>query len=151
MLMVDVAQSEGQRPIFWRVGDRLLVPGCGARNLIFCERMLQVQSSLPDRTPFHFGDEVEDVSSDAARASRDARSGKTGPGVPSEADGEAGIAACGGVCRKRAFSTELIGTDSPKTNVVVRKNGLHGDLPFDAFKVDPFRRHHLLPSFAGWI
>src|SRR6267378_1252452 len=92
--------------------------------------MLQAQSSFPDRTAFHFGDEVEDVSSDAARASRDARSGLTGPGVASEADGEAVIAACGGVCRKRAFSAELIGTDSPKTNVVVRKNSLHGDCSF---------------------
>jgi hypothetical protein len=113
--------------------------------------MLQVQGSLRDRTTFHFGDEVEDVASDAARASRDARSGLTGPDVPSEADGEAVIAACGGVCRKRAFSTEFIGTDSPQTNVVVRKNGLHGDLPFDAFKVDPFRWHHLLPAIVGWI
>jgi len=133
------------------MGDRLLVPGCGARSLILWERMLQVQSSLPYRTALHFSDEVEDVSSDAARASRNARSGLTGPGVPGEADGEAVIAAGGGVCRKRAFSTELVRTDSPKTNVVVRQNGLHGDLPFDAFKVDPFRWHQLLPPFVGWI
>jgi hypothetical protein len=113
--------------------------------------MLQVQSSLSDRTSFHFSNEIEDVSSDAARASRDARSGLTGPGVPGEADGEAVIAAGGGVCRKRAFSTELVRTDSPKTNVVVRKNCLHGNLPFEAFKVDPFRSHQLLPSFVGWI
>jgi hypothetical protein len=113
--------------------------------------MLQVQSSLSDRTSFNFSNEIEDVSSDVARASRDARSGLTGPGVPDEADGEAVIAAGGGVCRKRAFSTELVRTDSPKTNVVVRKNCLHGNLPFDAFKVDPFRSHQLLPSFVGWI
>src|SRR2546428_7813252 len=131
------------------MGDRPLVPRCGVRSLIFSERMLQVQSSLPYRTALHFSDEVEDVSSDAARASRDARSGLTGPGVPGEADGKAVIAANGGVCRKRAFSAELVRTDSPKTNVVVRKNRLHGDLPFDAFKVNPFRWHQLLPSFAA--
>src|SRR5580704_7446372 len=108
--------------------------------------MLQVQTSLPDRTAFHFGDEVEDVSADAARASRDARSGLTGPYVPSEADGEAVIAFGGRMCRKRAFSTEFVRTDSPKTNVVVRKNSLHGDLLFDAFEVDPFRSHHFLLS-----
>src|SRR6267143_4859491 len=102
--------------------------------------MLQVQSSFPDRTAFHFGDEVEDVSSDAPRASRDARSGLTGPGVASEADGEAVIAACGGVCRKRAFSTELIGTDSPKTNVVVRKNGLHGDRHLEGTRLNSSHR-----------
>jgi hypothetical protein len=39
--------------------------------------MLQVQSSFPDRTAFHLGDEIEDASSDAARAGRDARSGLT--------------------------------------------------------------------------
>src|SRR5438445_10673744 len=133
------------------MGDRLLVPECGTRSLVFCERMLQVQSSLPYRTALQFSDEVEDVSSDAARASRDARSGLTGPDVPVEADGEAVIAAGGGVCRKRAFSTELVRTGSPKTNVVVRNNGLHGDLPFDAFKVDPFRWHQLLPPFVAWI
>src|SRR5882724_12073196 len=131
------------------MGDRLLVPGCGARSLIFCERMLQVHSSLPYRTALHFSHEVEDVSSDAARASRNARSGLTGPHVPGEADGETVIAAGGGVRRKRAFSTELVRTDSPKTNVVVRKNRLHRDLLFDAFKVDPFRWHQLLPSFAA--
>src|SRR5207247_4763643 len=116
-----------------------------ARHLTFCERMLQVQSSIPYRTALHFSDEVEDVSSDAARASRDARSGLTGPSVPGEADGKAVIAANGGVCRKRAFSAELVRTDSPKTNVVVRKNRLHGDLPFDAFKVNPLPLASIAP------
>src|SRR5207245_11425373 len=102
------------------MGDRLLVPGRGARSLIFCERMLQVQSSLPYRTALHFSDEVEDVSSDAARASRNARSGLTGPGVPGEADGEAVSAAGGGVCRTRAFCMELARLESPKMYVAVR-------------------------------
>src|SRR6476646_7395429 len=111
--------------------------------------MLEVQSGLPDRTAFHFGDEIEDASSDAARAGRDARSGLAGPRVASETGGEAVIASGGRVRRKRAFSSELIRTDSPKANVVVRKNGLDRDLPFDAFKVDPFRWLHLLSLFAG--
>jgi hypothetical protein len=117
--------------------------------LIFCERTFEVQSSLPDRAAFHFGDEVEDVSAEAARASRDARSGLTGPGVPSEAYGEAVIAAGGRVRRKRTLSTEFVRADSPKTNVVVRKKSLHGDLPLDALEVHPFGWHHLLPSFLG--
>ena len=70
------------------------------------------------------------------------------PDVPSEADREAVIALGGRVRRKRAFSTELIRTDSPKTNVVMRKNSLHGDLPFDAFEVHPIRSHRFLLSLV---
>jgi hypothetical protein len=55
------------------------------------------------------------------------------------------------VGRKRAFPTELVHTNSPKTNVIVRKNCLHGDLRFHAFEVNPFRWHYSLLSFVGSI
>src|SRR5580700_8543318 len=103
MLVVDVAQGERERSIFRGVRDRLVVPGGGEREKIFCKGTIEAQSGLPDRTAFHFGDEGEDVPADAARASRDAGSGLTGPYVPSETDGEAVFASGRRVRRKRAF------------------------------------------------
>src|SRR5271156_695657 len=112
--------------------------------------MLQAQSRLPDRTAFHLRDEVQEVAADTARTSRDARSRLTGPGVPGETDGEAVIASGGRMCRKRTPSPEFIRTNSPKANVIVRKNRLHGDFRFDAFEVNPLRWHHCPLSLFGY-
>ena len=122
-----------------------------ARELGSSERTIKAHSGFPDRAALHFSDEVEDVPADAARTSCDARGRPARPDVPSEIDGEAVIASGGGVCRKRAFPTELVRTNTSKAKVIVRKNCLHGDLRFHAFEVNKFRRHYSLLSFVGSI
>src|SRR5262249_22587541 len=128
-----------------------LVGRCSTGKPVFCERMLKVESSLADRAAFHFRDEIEDISSNASRAGRDARRGLTAPGVAREANAETVIAPGRRGRRKWAFSTELVDTDSAKRNVIMGEDGFDRNHPFDAAKVHPFDCHHFLRSIAGAV